>query len=505
MKPFFRLTPFVFAAGCFLSGCFLSGCKKTLDSINHDPTLPNTVPVEYLLTGAERSAMDNIYNAGASVNYYIGMEYAQYLSGTQSESSSLYQLDEGGNSSIWSLYSGTLIDLNQIISINRTQTTGPNPNQIAIAMILKAWLFELLTDTYGNIPYSQAQQGTANLTPAYDDSRTIYTGLFGQLDSAVAMMDSTKEGYKSGEVIFNGNLGQWKRLAESLKLRMGIRMADASPDTAKSVVEAAVAAGVMQTGGAWTAPGTSDDALFPYQATAPYQIPFNAALRALNQFVVSSTLVNFMDSLQDPRQSKYMALPDGGGPYKGKPYGLNMFGNDFNVYSFPDSFPPKGIYSPNFPGIIMTDAEVQFDLAEAAARGYNVPLPAATYYAKGIQASMAFWGVTDNAAISAYITRVPYNADDWRNCIGTQKWLALYMNGMQAWFERTRLDFKQPNGTPLFIPPVAGSLDPTVTMVPYRLTYPVSEASTNSANYQAAAAAIGGDTKGTKLWWNKFN
>src|ERR1700744_5775397 len=264
----------------------LAACSKTLDSIN-------PAPVEYLLTGAERSAMDNIYNAGASVNYYVGMEYAQYFSGTQSENSSLYQLDEGANASIWSLYSTSLINLNQIITINRTQAAGPNPNQIAIAMVLKAWLFELLTDIYGNIPYTQAQQGVNNLTPAYDDSRTIYTDLLAQLDSAVSMMDSTKEGYKSGEGIYNGNLTQWKRLAESLKLRMGIRMADADPTTSRTVVESAVAAGGLQSGGAWNAPGSSDDALFPYEATAPYQIPFNAALRALNQFGGSSTPCGF--------------------------------------------------------------------------------------------------------------------------------------------------------------------------------------------------------------------
>ncbi|TDW97373.1 SusD/RagB family nutrient-binding outer membrane lipoprotein [Dinghuibacter silviterrae] len=483
----------------------LASCTKTLESVNHDTTLPNTAPVEYLLTGAEVSSMGDVYDAAAAVNGYVGMEYAQYWAGTQSEASSRYQLDEGANNTLWSLYSGPLINLNQIIAVNRAQAGGPNPNQVAIAMILKAWMYELLTDVYGNIPYSQAQQGVANLTPAYDDSRTIYTGLVAQLDSAVAMMDSTKEGYKSGELFYNGNLTQWKRLAGSLKLRMGIRMADADPATAKTLVLSAVAAGVMQSGGTWTSPGTADDALFPYEVTAPYQNPFNAALRALNQFVVSSTLVNLMDSLQDPRLPKYMAYPDGGGSFKGKPYGLNMFGDDFNVYSFPDSFPPRGVYSPTFPGILMTYSEVQFDLAEAAARGYGLPLDAATYYAAGIKASMTFWGVTSDSAVNAYLARVPYNADDWRDCIGSQKWLALYQDGLQSWFERTRLDFRQPGGQALFIAPVAGSLDPTVSVVPYRLTYPVSEASTNAANYQKAAAAIGGDTKGTKLWWNKFN
>jgi hypothetical protein len=482
-------------------------CQKTLDSINHDTTLPNTAPVEYLLTGAERSAMDILYNAGASVDGYIGSEYAQYWSGAQSETSSRYQLDEGGNAALWSLYSNPLVNLNQIIVINNTQAIGPNPNQVAIAQILSAWLFEILTDAYGNVPYSKAATGNANLSPAYDDSKSIYDSLIAKLDASVAMMDPSIEGFKSGEVYYNGDLTQWKKLAESLKLRMGIRMADADPVTSKTVVEAAVAAGVMQTGqsGPDLTVHNGDDALFPYQATAPYQIPFNASLRTLQQFLVSSTLINFMDTLQDPRLPMFATVPAAGGGYKGKPYGIDKFNNDFDVYSIPDSFPPRKVYAPAFPGILMTYAEVQFDLAEAAARGYSVGGDAATFYTNAVKASMAFWGVSDNAAIQAYLTRVPYNPQDWKDCIGTQKWLALYMEGMQSWFERTRLDFKQTNGQSLFIPPTAGSLDPSVTLVPYRLTYPATEAINNSSNYQQAAAAIGGDTKGTKLWWNKFN
>lgn len=491
-----------------LSATFLiTACSKTLNNINHDTTLPNSAPVEYLLTGAEENALSTIYNADASVDGYIGSEYAQYWSGSQSESSSRYQLDEGGNSTIWSLYSGPIMNLNQVILINRTQVGGPNPNQVAICMILQSWLFELLTDIYGNVPYSQALQGTANLTPAYDDSHAIYDSLLSKLDSAVAMMDSTKQGFKSGELFYSGNLVQWKRLAESLKLRMGIRMADAAPAQSQQVVQAAVAAGVMQVGqsGSDLTVRNGDDALFPYEAAAPYQIPYNAALRALTFFLCSSTMVNFMDSLNDPRLPLYATFPTAGGGYKGKPYGINEFSNDFNVYSEPDSFPPRKVFQPQFPGILMTYTEVQFDLAEAAARGYSVPLPAATYYQNGIRASMAFWGVSDSTAINTYLARVPYNPADWKDCIGTQKWLAYYMQGMQSWFERTRLDFKQPGGAALFIPPVAGSLDPTVTLVPYRLTYPVTEAVENAVNYQQAAAAIGGDTKGTKLWWNKFN
>ena len=152
----------------------------------------------------------------------------------------------------------------------------------------------------------------------------------------------------------------------------------------------------------------------------------------------------------------------------------------------------------------------KFILAEAAARGMNVG-DAATHYTNGIKASMTWWRditasastITD-AAIDAYIAKVPYVSTDWRNVIGTQKWLALYPQGFQAWFERTRLKFKKPGGAPLFMAPKSGVLDNSVKDgVPYRLTYPITEQSQNTVNYNSAATAIGGDFKGTKLWYNK--
>ena len=124
-------------------------------------------------------------------------------------------------------------------------------------------------------------------------------------------------------------------------------------------------------------------------------------------------------------------------------------------------------------------------------RGFNVP-------------NVKSYNTVRLDRIQAYIDRVPYVAADWRNVIGTQKWLALYPQGFQAWFERTRLKFKKPGGAPLFVLPKSGSLDKTVKEVPLRLTYPIIEQTQNKANYDEAASAIGGDTKGTALWYNKF-
>jgi hypothetical protein len=94
------------------------------------------------------------------------------------------------------------------------------------------------------------------------------------------------------------------------------------------------------------------------------------------------------------------------------------------------------------------------------------------------------------------------HAGDWKDVIGTQKWLALYMQGLQGWYERIRLRFNKPDGTALFIDPVDGSLDPDVTDVPTRMTYPTDEQTLNAASYTAAVETQGADRKNTKLWWH---
>jgi hypothetical protein len=471
----------------------LQSCTKNFEDINTDPTKPITAPPDALITGAEKAASDVLYNN--YVNGKVGMLYAQFWSQTQKESDSQYLLDEGSNNALWGLYSSALSNLAEIVRLNQENSSTVTQNEVAIANILSVWIYQVLADVYGNIPYRDALKGLSNFTPKYDDAKAVYDSLLQKLDAQVALFDSSKGNFKSGEVIYNGDITKWKKLANSLKLRIGIRMADADPAKSKQVVEAAVQAGVILT--------NDDNALFPYLETIPDQFPFNEASGAgiPNDYVVSETLVKFMQSNNDPRLPVYARPASSDNSYKGKPYGIGSFQNDFIVYSYPGT----RVYAPDFPGIIMTAAEVQFALAEAAARGYNVGGTAEDYYRKGIQASMEFWKIPD-AAANAYLAQVPYKADEWRNCIGTQKWLALYMQGLQAWFERVRLNFEKPggdgSGTPLFEAP-AQNLDPSVKMVPYRLTYPITEGNINRTNYQQAAQAIGGDTKGTKLWWNK--
>ncbi|SHM61099.1 SusD/RagB family nutrient-binding outer membrane lipoprotein [Chitinophaga sp. CF418] len=468
----------------------MAGCKK-LDDINHDPTRPTTTSPAYLLTGAEKNAMDYLYST--LQNGYIGMHYAQYWSGNSRVGDSQYAIDENNNTAFWNFMYVSLHNLDKIVTLNNE--SGNNPaakNQNAIATILKVWLYQILTDTYVNIPYSQALKEGENITPAYDSQESIYTSLIDTLQQQITALDPAQPTFTSGDVIYNGDVTKWRTLAHSLLLRLAIRVADAAPEKAKAVIEANYQAAMTSNG---------DNAQFAYIATAPNKFPLNDSEREVLDFFVSTTLVNYMKSTNDPRLGIYARPAKGTGQITGLIYGISA--NDPTRLA-PDnySYPGTQIYSATMPGILMTYPEVAFILAEAAARGWSVGQPAASWYEAGIRASMAYWQVT--TGVDAYIASVPYTAGDWKNVIGTQKWLALYPQGFQAWFERLRLDFKKPNGDSLFIAPYSGSLDQNVRFVPSRLTYPLGEQTQNAAAYKKAASDIGGDTKATKSWWDKF-
>jgi hypothetical protein len=463
-------------------------CSK-FDALNTDPVKPSVATPEQLILSAEKSAADILYNS--IVNNRVGMHYAQYWAATDKEENSRYFLDEGSNSTLWSLYNRSLKDLKEIPLLNQNAPLPePVANQNAIAGILQAWIFHILSDTYGNIPYTEAVGDKAS--PIYDDAATIYTDLIKKLNEYQAALDPGKTSFTAGDVIYKGDVTKWKKFANSLILRIAMRMSDVKASEAKTAIESAVKNGVIVT--------SADHALFPYTSQAPNQYPYNDFARPLSEFVVSKTLVDYMQSLDDPRLTIYARPATESQKIEGKPYGLgSQTASDARKYSIPGT----RVYAPDFPGILMTASEVHFLLAEATQRGMNTGGTADSFYNAAIKENMKFWNVPD-AAATAYINSVPYKSANWKNSLGTQKWIAMYMQGLQAWFERVRLNFKKPDGTDLFIAPQAGSLDPNVTLVPGRLTYPVVETNTNATNKNAAAQAIGGDTKGTKLWWQKF-
>jgi hypothetical protein len=463
-----------------------TACEENFDEFNTDPNNPSFARAEWLLTSAQKRAIDETWDEW--VNARTGMYYAQYWSGTSYTEESQYQIREGVNNAFWSgMYAGALADLVQAKVLAETGT------QEGILDLMIAWSFHVLTDKYGAIPFENAVLGLGNPTPNYDSQEDVYNALLTMIDAALVKLDDSERSFGSGDVLYGGDVAKWRKFGNSLKLRVGMRMVNANPTAARAAVEAAAS-------GAFTS--NADNALMNYEGE-PNNNPLHENSKTRADFAVSSTLIDYMKSVDDPRISVYAnETVNHPGEYIGLAYGLSN-ANATAIANAEVSMPGDIVYkNASAPGVYIDYAEVRFILAEAAARGWNVTGTAEEHYNAAITASLGYWGITDPAVVNAYLAEVPYSAGDWKDVIGTQKWLALYMQGLQGWYERLRLRFNKPDGTALFINPVDGSLDADVTDVPTRMTYPTDEQTLNAASYTAAVETQGADKKSTKLWWH---
>ncbi len=462
------------------------GCRK-FDDINTDPARPAETEPRYLLASAEKRAVDLMYHG--YYNGRIGMHYAQYWTGTDKTGESRNLLSDDG---LWAaLYAGPLMDLQEITNYYNRHPEQRNKQEEAVAGILKAWIFHVLTDVYTDIPYSQALQADTYPQPVFDHAEDVYRDLLSSLKSHINTLNAAGGSPVTGDILGNGNKEYWVRFANALRMRIAMRMADVKPAEARIVIEEAAR---------YTLQGVKDDVYFPYNSNSvSNRFPYNDADRPMVEFVVTTTLINYLKLTNDPRLLVYARVATATQKYQGKPYG------QADNSPILDSLSRPGVlmYSAGNKGYIITYAEVMFLKAEAAARGMYVGGDAGSLYEEAIRASMQQWNISDNNfTVTAYLDKVPYNAGKLKNVIGTQKWIALYMQGLQAWMERLRLDFKRPDGKPLFIPPFSGSLDPEVADVPQRLNYPNATRNSNAANVEAAAQHIGKDSKATKNWWD---
>ncbi len=461
-----------------------TGCKK-FDELNTDPAKPGETRPEFLLSNAEKRAADLMYDG--YYNGRIGMHFAQYWTGTDKTDESRNQIT---NDALWNaLYTGPLMDLQEINNYYARNPQDVNPNMVAAAEIMKVWIYHVLTDLYVDVPYSQALNVDAYPQPVFDRAQNIYAALLASLKIQIAQLSGTSAGVIQGDILMGGKKDQWIRFANALRMRIALRMADVKADEARSEIEDA-AKNTLKEG---------EDIYFPYNTSSvTNRFPYNEEDRAMVEFAVTTTLIDYLKEVGDPRLEVYARPAAKGGTYRGKPYG---FVNNTPVL---DSLskPGAAVYSGAFKGYLITYTEVAFIKAEAAARGMNVGGTAASLYENAVAASMKQWEIGASDTVNAYIRRVPYNAGNWKDVIGTQKWIALYMQGLQSWMERLRLDFKKPDGRPLFIDPVSGSLDAQVTGVPQRLNYPNATRNSNAVNCEQASSNIGGDTKATRNWWN---
>jgi len=466
-----------------ITALLLGSCKKDLTTLNSDPKNPTMVAGSSLVTNAERGLVRTL--SSSNVNLNIFRLIVQQWQETTYLGESRYDLNTRNiPQNVWAaLYRDVLKDLQEAKKLIPDQVTDEQvkANQLAVVDILQVYAYYYLITTFGNIPYTEAMD-IDNVFPVYDDAATIYADLLKRLDADIAAINTSANGLGNADIIYGNDMAAWKKFANSFKLKMGMTIADISAAQAKTIVEAAYAGGVFTS--------NDDNAMFKFLASPPNTNPIweDLVQSGRQDFVAASTLVDQMEQFTDPRIPLYFTVDETNG-YSGGDPGTS---SSYSTFSKPD----ETITAPEFPGVLLDYAEVEFLLAEAAARGFSVGATAAQHYNNAIDASVLFWGGTQ-AQATVYRTQPSVNyataAGSYKQKIGIQKWIALYNRGWDAWIEWRRLDYPQ-------LQPAYRAL----SAMPLRYTYPVNEQNYNTTNYNQAASAIGGDKVDTHLWWDDF-
>jgi|APDOM4702015159_1054818.scaffolds.fasta_scaffold17589_1 hypothetical protein len=462
----------------------VTGCTDKFEDFNTDKKHPAVVPGEALFSNAQKQLADYMNNTNVNTNIFKLM--SQYWTETTYIDEANYDLITRNISTgiYTNLYLRVLTDLKEAKTIIEATKVSANEeaakqNKLQIIELVNVYVYSHLVDVFGAAPYKDALN-IDNVYPKYDTGKDIYTDLFTRLNAALGKLNASAGSYGAADLYYEGDVAKWIKFGNSLKVRMAITIADADDALAKSSIEAA-ASKVFTS--------NDDDCLIQYQPTSPNYNQLYADLVASGRhdFVPANTIVDAMNTLQDPRREAYFTTLDG--EYVGGEYG---YSNSFSQYSHISDV----IQEPTFPGLMLTYSEVCFYMAEAAARGYNVGGTAEAWYNKGITASFDFWGVSGAAAYLAK-PEVAYTtaAGTWKQKIGTQSWLAAYTRGIEAYTTWRRLDYPILN-----LPEDATKYSD----IPVRFTFPVNEQTLNAANYKAISAAIGGDLISTKIFWDKY-
>lgn len=500
----------------------LPSCTKDYQDKNTNPDAITSVTPNLLLPGIIRT---NIYQI-LGESWGLGNIVIQHTAKIQFVSEDRYIWGE--RNGIWNTVYNSARDVQLLLA----QAEASNaPNYKGVALILRAWMFSILTDSYGNVPYSESLAGTGILQPKYDSQEAVYEGILNDLTVANSILN-TSAGSIVGDIIYSGNITKWKKLANSLRLRYLMRISNKKNVAAdmQAIINDPATYPVFTDPGDWSQ-GTEfflgggdhgDNAVVQFLTAAPNQFSlYTTRQGSFDEFRLSKTLGDTLIKFNDPRIQVFAQFTDSYGAtnnlnpasqsapisaaaYVGVPNGLNEVdaleynGGSRNMSRIGHIFykgsaeTQKGIYGAV--GYIMGYPELQFILAEAVQKGLvNTGNTAQWHYEEGIKGAFIYAG-SDMPADYLSRTGVAYNENNALQLIGTQKWISLFFTGLEAWFDWRR------TGYPALM---AGRDNVNEGKIPVRFIYPVSEQNLNGASRDAAVAAQGADDYNTKVWWDQ--
>lgn len=492
-------------------------CTKDFDDINTNKNAPTAelAAPDMLLTNAIESMTDRVHDIWLGGE--IGSCWVQHLAKVQYTDEDRYIPRVGVINAVWSsFYAASGNDVALIIEIAKKRQ---HDNYLGVAYVLHAYIMSVITDLWGDVPYSEAFKAKLGIvSPKYDTQESIYRSLIAKLDSANTLLNPS--GAKiEGDILYKNDIAKWKKFANSLRLRLLLRMskkdaAFVTQEMTKMIVTNAADYPIFTS--------NADNAALKYLGSYPNNNPINENRKTRDDHRVSKTLIDFMwtnNPYVDWRVMVYANLSEGGSDYVGLPNGLTSakaaayLGNGLKMTSKLGDYFTKA----DAPGMLMSYAELLFILSEATQKGYITggTTTAQEYYEAAIAASYEQFGTEivklgadifgnpSNLTVQDYIDDYLANGDgawdfdgdgDPLPEIGYQKWLAMFDQGLQAWFEWRR------TGYPTLTPAEDGVNN---GKIPVRLFYPSDEGARNATNLKEAVQRQGADDLNTLVWWAK--
>ncbi|MFD1144899.1 SusD/RagB family nutrient-binding outer membrane lipoprotein [Larkinella insperata] len=466
-------------------------CTKDFDEINISPNDPTSISPQYLLPYALESSIDRYWGVRTRferLNLDGAMCWMQYLTrNIYSNEGDNYEVSVGFYNNNWKgFFNDSQVNFQRIIALSGPGGQFENSNYEGVALVMRSWVFSLLTDTYGPIPYNDALKGTAaepNYTPTYDPVEAVYAGILADLKTANEKL-TVGGAAISGDILYGGDVLKWKKFANSLRLRLANRQAAKKPAESKAIMAEIL-------GDATKYPiftGNADNARLANSAVLPSNNEWHQVMiqDGRTDWNVSKTIADRLNELGDTRITVY-AQPNKEGKYEGHANGLP----DAVATAYLGTSSVLGNYftAATAPSVLMTFSELNLILAEAAADG-DISGSAQTYLEKGVTASFEQYGLTVPAG---YLTKI---GPATKSTILEQKWIALFGQAIEAWTEYRR------TGLPVLPAKDARAVFSNDGVMPTRLKYPTSEYSLNKASLDKGISLLGGaDDMKTKLWW----
>jgi len=461
---------------------FIAGCQEDFQQINKKDYAPQDVNPGTLLPTIIDKSMDQMLGLTFSHNNEL-MQYTT-MNNTVDELH-WYRINNGHSNEAWSLYK-RMQDIRDMY--NKAEEIGAN-NYMAIALILKSWLFSNLTDFFIDIPYSDAIKAEEGIyTPKFDKQEDIYKGIIADLQKANDLIDRNEELSFGGDILYNGEVFKWQKLCNSLLIRYLMRVSKRTEMNAQDkIIEI-----VNDFNRYPIFEGNDDAAVLRYSGVMPFvNLHSTSGPLSFELHNMSSTFIDKLKEFDDPRievfaepveSSKGTDTLKYDGVTAGLPLG-QVIGTDFTK-----SFVNNRFKAPTQPAILMSYAELEFLLAEAAQKGF-ITSDTKEHYDKGIAASFDYWNVE---GIADYLDNPGVSFENTLDQIMVQKWLALYWNGMESWYDYRRTGLPEMH---------VGEGHDNDGKMPVRYPYPANVQTLNTKNYKNVVNRLGGNNINIKGWW----